>query len=77
MKDLKCEQCGSGNIKAVPMNVDDRMIIYSLTRLTRIGGVPLGLSMFFKMKCMECGYIQIEEHSLHNVFDILTFDDNL
>lgn len=79
MKDLMCEQCGSGNIKAVPMNVDDRLIIHTLTCFRIGGAVPLlGLGMFFfKMKCMDCGYIQVEKHSLHDVFDIVTFDDNL
>lgn len=79
MKDSMCEQCGSRDIKAIPMNVDDRLIIHTLTR-SRIGGavLPFGLGMFFfKMKCMDCGYIRIEEHSLHDVFDIVTFDDNL
>ena len=48
MKDSMCEQCGSGNIKAVPMNVDDRLIIHTLTR-SCIGGavLPFGLGMFF------------------------------
>lgn len=76
MKDFQCRKCGSERIRAVPMNVDDRLLIHTLTR-SRI--VPLlGLGMFcFKMKCMDCGYIQVEEHSLHDVFDIVTFDDNL
>ncbi|MBQ9138266.1 MAG: hypothetical protein IJX65_06510 [Alistipes sp.] len=76
MKDFHCRQCGSEKIKAVPMNVDDRLIICSLTHFVG-GGVPLGMGMFFKMKCVECGYIQVEEHSLHDVFDIVAFDDIL
>lgn len=79
MKDFQCRECGSERIRAVPMNVDDRLIIHTLSR-SRIGGaVPLlGLGMFFfKMKCMDCGYIQVEEHRLSDVFDIVTFDDNL
>ena len=75
MKDFQCRECGSERISAVPMNVDDWMTISLLKTL--IGGSIINPMFCFKMKCMDCGYIRIEKHSLHDVFDIVTFDDNL
>ena len=57
------------------MNVDDWMTISLLKTL--IGGSIINPMFCFKMKCMDCGYIQVEEHRLSDVFDIVTFDDNL
>lgn len=80
MKNFQCRQCGSVRIKAVPIVPPDDLLTSALKMVFANPILRFGLmnrTEFFKMKCMECGYIQIERHSLHDVFDIVTFDDNL